>query len=138
MITMKPLSIFLYCCFSLSLASIKLCAQDKIDFNGYHFGIVKFEFSIDSLQEGGVKEVNDVILSFFEIFDDSLVVYSGKNQIWTGSLYKKNNPFISTGWSGFNLSLKVYSKMPFIFIKMVKKKEYIKIPIFKNSSIFMI
>lgn len=120
---------------------IRHAQKNPIDLSGFLQGQMKYEEE-DRLADcsSGIKRVNKNIVqfSFFEIFDDSVKLYIGNKEIWIGNLYKKNNPFTSSGWSGFDLCYELKTGKDTAIVELFNQKEYIQFPISTEFPRYMI
>jgi len=119
------------------------CTSQKnmLSISGFSEGKMKYRDGnneIDSSKLINRKNKNKVQLSFFAVFDDSIVLYINKKQIWTGNVYEKNNPFTSSDWCGFDLNFLLIGSENIATIKLVKQKQYIQFHISQEYPKYMI
>ncbi len=81
---------------------------------------------------------NIVQLSFFEIFDDSVLVYLNNHLICNENIYQKNNPYTSTGWSGLNLDINLNNSKNIVTIVLFKQKKYVQFEVSKQTPLYVI
>lgn len=121
------------------LISLDSCSSQKevLNLSGFSKAQMKYDDSEAAKSPVGKLRVIEQ-LSFFEIFDDSVVVYLSNKRIWNRSLYKKNNPFTSTGWSGYDLDFVLKQPESLVTIQLINQKEYIQFKVSKGYSKYVI
>jgi len=122
--------------------SIACYAQNRtLDLSGFAKEQMKIEDGNKEIDSSKLikRDNSDVVqISFFEIFDDSVVLYINAKQMWKGSVYQKNNPFTSTGWCGFDLNFAFKGSKNIATIKLIRQKVYIQFPISQEFPLYMI
>lgn len=125
----------------LILWSLVGCFDQKrlLNLKGYSEGQIKYvNENIDSSRL--IKRANsqDVDIAFYEIFDDSVIVFVGHSKIWSGTIYKDQNPYSSTGWSGHDLTCTLNDSSAVVTIKLIRQRQYIKFRIFRDIPAYII
>jgi hypothetical protein len=115
------------------------CQKRLLGLNGFSKGQITYvNEKVDSSLLIQRIDKRIVILSFYEVFDDSVVVILGKRKLWSGSIYKNQNPFSSFGWSGHDLSCDLKRSNTNVTIKLVHQRQYIKFRMYSDIPAYMI
>lgn len=127
----------------LALFSAQGCFAQKGTLNLSGFSEARMTYKDESKNVDSarmIKRSNDnaVRVSFYEEFEDSVVLYINKKQIWSGSIYMKNNPFTSSGWCGFDLNFELKGRHNTATIKLISQKEYIQFSIDQEFPLYII
>jgi hypothetical protein len=135
--------LFLICILLINWSALSSCLFQKkvLAISGFRRDSVRYENgrqNIDSFNFNKRQFYNIVTISFFEVFDDSVMLYVDNKKIWSGNVYKSSNPFSSTGWSGFDIDCSPKNSTSIAIIKLVKQKVYIQFKIDKEFSIYMV
>jgi len=84
------------------------------------------------------RENNKVEFMLFEEFDDTLSLYINNKHYGNWILFTKNNPFTSTGFSGFSFNLVLKRKKNDIIFELVGKKRYIEFELDKKYPLYTV
>jgi hypothetical protein len=79
-----------------------------------------------------------VSISFFERFNDTVVLYLNNKKLSQWFIDEKNNPYKSTGYSGLDYSINLKKTANIITLKLVNQKKYIQFSIHKIFPVYMI
>jgi len=124
----------------MSVPGYSTAQRISLDLAGYHQDTVEVGYEVSSSGRTLIKrkDYHISVLSFFEVFNDSVEVYHNNNKIVSWYIHKDNNPYTSTGYSGKEIAIYRTAGVNEIVIKLIHQKKYIKFNLKKEYPLYSI
>ena len=114
--------------------------QSRIDLSGLTRESTKiYSEKIDDSTRLIKRENNNLVkISFFEQFNDTVILYENGIEKGRWFIHAKNNPYTSTGYSGIDYILIANKKRNTITLRLLQQKKYIQFELDKNYPWYII
>ena len=126
-------------CFLFILFSLLTCKEVKSQFlnsNTFIKENVKYGYENENYDSAKLitrTDSNLVILSFFEVFDYTVVMYLNEKEVMRQYISKSNNPSTSSGYSGYDVGIVIDANTnKKIYLNLVNQKKYVSIVLDKS------
>ena len=120
----------------ISYTSCKIMKSQSLDFGLLTQEKVVYGFESENSDTSLLikrTDTNLVILSFYEVFEDSVIIYVNKKERFKNFLSTKNNPSYSSGYSGFKLGILLEEGVSnTIYLELKNQKKYASIVVDKS------
>jgi len=118
------------------LLTCKLVNSQSLNVDSLKKEQVKYEYETGSCDSSVLIKRTDsnlIILSFFEVFDDTVVMYVNGKEVMKQNIIKSNNPSTSSGYSGYDVGIVLNDTTDKkIYFKLVNQKKYVSIVLDKS------
>jgi hypothetical protein len=114
---------------------------NRIDLAGLTREQVKIENGNPNIDSAKIirRHNNDLVtLSFFEEFNDTLIVYLNNKEKGRFFVHTKNNPYTSSGYSGIDLNLLSAKPKGMVIVRLLGQKKYIEFEISREYPLYII
>jgi hypothetical protein len=81
------------------------------------------------------EDRNLVILTFFEKFNDSVILYLNGREKWRAYISDKNNPYESSGYSGIDIGISSPDRNNLIRLELLNQKRFVEFSLNKDFPI---